>query len=1237
MKRFIKVLLASILGVWLGSTGLFGVGFIGDIVYAGSIRDVNFYESTNNDRYETVTLPGLNRILNVTVDNNGVVNYEVNGENVKLHVFGGSVSRKDPPGESASKIIYNNVDKFESIIFHKDDTSGYSGDLYKIGNSYLAGGQLIPAVSKNAEMTVTNTTDSFDDTYSYSDTDGFKGTLNKSGPVTDISHPEVVHKKDIIDKEYYNTHTWYYDANKKLLFEEWSWDNSNDHSTIQYDDGEYKGTLKQTRYSPSPISDFEPASHFSNSSVRYKRWDKTTGYYTGTVTKVILPAYTGYIQKYTGTVTKDAKDTRIWAQNYSGTIYAANTTSYYKYNVKIEYNAAPAITIISPLPQQVFSENNTAFVPTVSVSDRDGDTLTCRYYVDGESAPRDTRTISNTISAQTVSFNALNIGALSEGAHTLTYEVYDGILPVQSKVTIQVDTSAPVLGAIQYTASGTSITISGSASDAVAGMDALPYRFSVGNANSGWVANTSYTQNGLTPNTLYSVSFEARDKQGHIAKQQKNMYTQAVIPGISFSNITDTGFEVVMSDTNAAGTEYQVHAGSGYVKQDGTLSASPQWITLTNRKITVLGLSQNTTFQVQAQARNKEGVETGYSNMMSVVTLADPPRNIVFTPLQTTMTIGWENISGATGYDVEADGVIKNVGLSNGFTHTGLAADTVHTYRVRVRNAGGTGKWSSLQSVRTLPYPPPIPARVSGTATKTDIRLVWDASERAAWYEVEVDGTTVQKVTTLSYTHEGLAPDSPHVYRVRAGNAGGNSEWSPAFHIKTLPAIPPVPGSMTAQPAKTSITVTWSTVQDTQRYEIEADGMIFDAGSQNFFVHTELTPSTGHTYRVRACNEAGKSAWSVPLDVTTYPEEPAVPTNIITTSEEHAITITWYKVPYADSYDVLIDENQMVNVTELSCIHSSLQPDTQHTYKVRAKNISGVSDWSTAVTVRTQPAATDPEVQLSNVVAVITNKSVLISWEAAAMDAEYDVEVDGVLKNIGANTAFSHTGLEANTYHNYRVRVRKSEGTGGWCAVLTLCTLPDPPDAPQEVQAFPGDYSIQVEWERVEGALGYDIEVDGKVYDTQEAVVYVHDSLTPGTMHTYRVRAKNVTGITAWSPAVTLSTNNPDYIVNCIKGKNFEFSLLAAHVQDFSEVKFVVTYNPEQLTIADLCGLTPGLDVLEEGMIPGTNIHVKRTPGRIEFTVHQELQPGSSWSGEMINIIFKPNITGQTTLQLIME
>ncbi|TDF94140.1 cohesin domain-containing protein [Paenibacillus piri] len=161
--------------------------------------------------------------------------------------------------------------------------------------------------------------------------------------------------------------------------------------------------------------------------------------------------------------------------------------------------------------------------------------------------------------------------------------------------------------------------------------------------------------------------------------------------------------------------------------------------------------------------------------------------------------------------------------------------------------------------------------------------------------------------------------------------------------------------------------------------------------------------------------------------------------------------------------------------------------------------------------------------------------------------------------------------------------------------------------------------------------------MDGQKIDAGLNTNYLHSRLVPRTTHTYRVRAKNVTGVTAWSPSITKSTTSPTYWINGKIGQEFNLKLLASNVLDFNESDFVVTYNPDQLEVVDLYNFTPGLDTNESGKIAGSNLEVRYIAGKIIFKVKQNIVPGTSWSGEVTTLIFKSKIDGQASIDVVVE
>ncbi|MBO8173607.1 MAG: VWA domain-containing protein [Bacillaceae bacterium] len=911
--------------------------------------------------------------------------------------------------------------------------------------------------------------------------------------------------------------------------------------------------------------------------------------------------------------------------------FAVNLTEIFE-----QIQAIPTLEVISPSPNQYLSELDTAFVPKVNVSDPDSDTLSFSYFIDSETTPRDTKTVTNTQTAQTVSFDAINIGTLTEGKHRMVFKVDDGTDTVQDYVDFYVDKTPPALGSVSATPTDTSIRVTGSASDGTAGLADAPYRYHIGSSSSSWTTQTSYALNSLTPNTKYLVRFEAKDSVGHIATWKKYLFTQAQIPGVSITDNSENNLTMRLNDHNPSGTDYQIKVGSRYVNSDGTLTSSPVWITPGGKQIQITGLTPNTSYSIQARARNHEGVVTSYSSSVTGTTLVPPPADISTEVEQRTITLTWPSTSGVNAYHIEVDGAVIDNGTSTTYIHSGLEPNTQHTYRVRVVNDGGAGKWSSLLRVTTLPDPPATPVNVQAEESQTEVTLTWDEVVDATAYDVEVDGTVIENLTETTYLHQGLEPETEHTYRVRAKNRGGISAWSQAVTVVTLPYPPETPGNITTEITKNSVLISWDPVEGADAYEIEVDGLIVDNGQQTSYYHEGLEPLSGHTYKIRAKNRGGKSPWSEPLDITTYPEEPDQPSNVMTTAGETEITVTWYKVLHAESYEVEIDGQDIVVVTEPRYTHKNLQPDSRHTYRVRAKNISGYSEWSSPVTMRTFPKG-DGTMSLTNIVAVVTNTDITISWDTVAPDAQYEVEVDGVITDNGTNTIYHHGNLGPNEYHSYRIRFKNPDGSGDWVAVLSLSTLPNPPDAPTEIQAYATNNTIELRWERVEGATAYEVEIDGETVEVGNNTRYTHEGLTPGTSHTYRVRAKNETGVTAWSPSIVESTTSPTYTVKAEQGKVFDFTLLASNVQDFSEHTFVVTYDPNEVELVDLYNFTPEQDVVSEGPIEGTNMSVKHTPGRIEITVNQNVVPGTSWSGEITTLEFKSKIDGETRIDFVVE
>src|SRR5690606_34292405 len=101
-------------------------------------------------------------------------------------------------------------------------------------------------------------------------------------------------------------------------------------------------------------------------------------------------------------------------------------------------------------------------------------------------------------------------------------------------------------------------------------------------------------------------------------------------------------------------------------------------------------------------------------------------------------------------------------------------------------------------------------------------------------------------------------------------------------------------------------------------------------------------PGTYYEYRVRAKNSSGAGEWSDPVGIRTIP---GIVRHINSQADENSISIEWQYVEGADSYDVEFDGIISENVTS-PFICEELDPGTDHRFRIRAVNSSGIGRWS---------------------------------------------------------------------------------------------------------------------------------------------------------------------------------------------------------------------------------------------------------------------------------------------------
>jgi hypothetical protein len=136
------------------------------------------------------------------------------------------------------------------------------------------------------------------------------------------------------------------------------------------------------------------------------------------------------------------------------------------------------------------------------------------------------------------------------------------------------------------------------------------------------------------------------------------------------------------------------------------------------------------------------------------------------------------------------------------------------------------------------------------------------------------------------------------------------------------------------------------------------------------------------------------------------------------------------------------------NVTGYS--NTSLTGSTSYSYRVRAYNSTGDSDYSNTASAVTQAASAMPAAPTNLTAAVISKSQINLSWtDNANNETGFRIlrckgstcNNFALIATVGANvTSFADTGLPANTTYRYRIYAYNESGNSGYSNLATATT-----------------------------------------------------------------------------------------------------------------------------------------------------------------------------------------------------
>ena len=441
----------------------------------------------------------------------------------------------------------------------------------------------------------------------------------------------------------------------------------------------------------------------------------------------------------------------------------------------------------------------------------------------------------------------------------------------------------------------------------------------------------------------------------------------------------------------------------------GAWTALPDAVPSTATSVTITGLANGTSYEVQVRAGNTAGDGPWSASATGTpVAAASPPSAPAAAPALTAgdgeLTVSWTapaaNGAAIDDYDVRYRAVggawtalpdaVPSTATS--VTITGLANGTSYEVQVRAGNTAGDGPWSAGATGTPVAAasPPSAPAAPTLTAGDGELAVSWTApaANGAAIDDYDVRYRAVGGAwtalpdavpsTATSVTITGLANGTSYEVQVRAGNTAGDGPWSAiATGTAVSAASPPsAPAAPTLTAGDGELAVSWTAPAangaaiDDYDVRYRAVGGAWTAlpdavpSTATSVTITGLANGTSYEVQVRAGNTAGDGPWSAiatgtPVSAASPPSAPAAPA---LTAGDGELAASW-TAPAAngaaiDDYDVRYRAvggawttlPDAVPSTATSVTITGLANGTSYEVQVRAGNTAGDGPWSAGAT-----------------------------------------------------------------------------------------------------------------------------------------------------------------------------------------------------------------------------------------------------------------------------------------------
>lgn len=387
---------------------------------------------------------------------------------------------------------------------------------------------------------------------------------------------------------------------------------------------------------------------------------------------------------------------------------------------------------------------------------------------------------------------------------------------------------------ISASARGTSVTISwGKVSKAT---DYIVEH----NVNGAWkqvgtTSSLSYKVNGITQNGVNKFRVKARRNYSGVYYNGGYTYVNAevtdipsAVTGIRSTSNTSTSNTITWNASKKA-EGYEIY------QWIGTTDSYKLIGTTTSTKFTNSKKSSGTMYRYKVRAFNNvdgQRIEGAYSSELTTCTL---PANVSFSLCSTdvdSITLNWNKVSKATGYQVEmyTNGTWKTLSTLSGTSYTAsdLSQKTAYRFRVRaIRNYNYINYYGDYTEKDITIRPANTPKGLSSSVnTSSSNTITWESVNGVSGYSVYQWIGTSDSYKELGdtaypyYTNSGKSSGTMYTYRVKAYYVSDNvMQYSKPAQLVTCT----LPANVTVKTAKRSgsnISLAWNKVSKATGYEI---------------------------------------------------------------------------------------------------------------------------------------------------------------------------------------------------------------------------------------------------------------------------------------------------------------------------------------------------------------------------------------------------------------------------------